>query len=72
MTPHQVMTQLRQELHSNERLVSLLEAHAKNYADDMYRRTTGTTNHADLLRITGVAAGVEDFITSLLKTERRK
>lgn len=72
MTPDQVADQLRRELLINERIAELLKAHAVNYADKMYRRTKNTTDHAELLRLTGVAAGVEDFITSLLTTEKRK
>lgn len=72
MTPVQVEKQLRQELQINERIADLLKAHAKNFADEMYRRTKNTTDHADMLRITGVAAGVENFVDSLVQTEKRK
>lgn len=72
MNPDQIVQQLRQELLINERIADLLKAHARNYADSMYRRTVGTTDHADLVRITGVAAGVEDFVNSLVQTEKRK
>lgn len=70
MTPNQVAQQLRQELQINERIADLLKAHAKNYADTMYRRTSATTEHANLIRLTGVAAGVESFVDSLFSTEK--
>lgn len=72
MTPEQAIYQLRQELLMNERAADLLKVHAKNYADSIYRRTKNTTDHAELVRLTGVAAGVEDFISSLFTTEKRK
>lgn len=70
MTPDQVAQQLRQELAINERLAELLRAHAKTYADTLYRRTGSLTDHAGLLRLTGAAAGVEDFINSILTAPR--
>lgn len=72
MTPSQVVDQLRKELAMNERVADLLKAHAKNYADEIYRRTSNTTDHAGLVRLTGVAAGVESFVDSLFTTEKRE
>lgn len=72
MSPEQVHQQLMQELLMNERVAELLKIHAKNYADDIYRRTARTTDPNSLVRLTGVAAGVEDFIDSLLTTEKGK
>lgn len=72
MTPDQTAKQLRQELLINERVAELLKAHAKNYADAVYRKTVNTTEPHDLIRLTGVAAGVENFVDSLFVTEKRK
>lgn len=68
MTPAQAVQQLRQELLVNERLATLLTYVAKTYADEKLRLTYTTTNHADLIRLTGVSAGVEDFV-KMLTTE---
>lgn len=72
MNPDQTVKQLRQELLINERVAELLKAHAKNYADAVYRKTANTTEPHDLIRLTGVAAGVENFVDSLFTTEKRK
>lgn len=66
MTPKQVKQQLCQELAINERLAKLLAQDAKNFVDEQYRKTKDVTDHAGLLRLTGVAAGVEHYIQSLL------
>lgn len=70
MTPQQIAHQLKQELALNERLSKLLREHAKNYSDSIFRKTSSVTDHAGLLRLTGVAAGVEDFVSSILEPVR--
>lgn len=62
MTPEQALNQLRQELAINERLAKLLTLVAKSYADKQLRDTYNIIDHASLLRLTGVSAGVESFI----------
>lgn len=66
VTPAQVVSQLRQELATNERIAELLLAHARAVADKAYRDTAKSLDHAFLLRQTGAAAGVETFVRELL------
>lgn len=61
MTPEQKLKELRQEFAMNERLTGLLHDVAKSYADKQLRDTYGIVDHASLIRLTGVAAGVESF-----------
>lgn len=75
MTPQQALKELRVELAMNERIADLLKEVAKNAADDDLRRTYVQLDHAAMLRLTGAAAGVEDFATLITaapnKTDRR-
>lgn len=70
MTPAQTLTQLRQELAMNERLAELLRDAAKHHADSIYRSTTKTVDPSSLLRLTGAAAGVEDFISTITESPK--
>lgn len=70
MTADQIAQQLRQELTINERLVELLRTHAKNIADETYRKTRQVTDHSSLLALTSSAAGVENFVNSILPKPR--
>lgn len=62
MTPEQKLQQLRQEFAMNERLAGLLHDVAKHFADKQLRDTYAVVDHASLIRLTGVAAGVESFV----------
>lgn len=61
MTPDQVLSEVRKELAMNERLARIIDQAAKHYADRQLRETYTQLDHAALLRLTGVAAGVESF-----------
>lgn len=61
MTPDQVVNEIRKELAINERLAKLVQEAAKGYADRQLRDTYTQLDHASMLRLTGVAAGVESF-----------
>lgn len=61
MTPDQALKELRQEFAMNERLTQLFMQVAKSFADRQLRDTYQQIDHAALLRLTGVAAGVETF-----------
>ena len=67
MTPAQTLQQLQQELRIHERLAKLLAECARQHADSIYRKTSNVSDHAALLRLTGEAAGVENFINNLVK-----
>lgn len=73
MNPEQVAQQLKQELLINERIAKLLREHARNSADQIYRKAGTTSDHATLVRLTGSASAIEDFIEKLLtlRTETR-
>jgi len=71
MTPKQIKQQIRQELSINERLAELIRQDAKIFADSQYRKTKDVTDHASLVRLTGVAAGVEYYIDTLLPPARQ-
>lgn len=66
MTPEQRLLELRTAFASNPRLAEMLREEAKHYADLQYRKTKDSVDHAALLRLTGVAAGVEAFINIIL------
>ena len=70
MSPKQVEDEIRKELQINERLADLLQQHAKTYADSLYRRCSDIIDHASLLRLTGVAAGVEAFVSDLIPKKK--
>lgn len=67
MDSDQTLKELRKELSVNDRLVELLREDSKNFADEHYRRTKDVIDHAGLLRLTGVAAGVEVYAARLLE-----
>lgn len=62
MTNDQALTEVRKALAMDERLASLIQQVAKAQADDDLRRTYDQLDHPALLRLTGAAAGVEDFV----------
>lgn len=62
MTPEQALKELRKELAINGRIAELLALVAKNTADQDLRRLYSQLDHSSMLRLTGAAAGVEDFI----------
>lgn len=67
MLPEQELNELRKEIFANPRLVKLLEAEAKRYADSALRRQYTTNEAALLIRQAGMAEGVEQFITLITK-----
>lgn len=67
MTPAQSLLELQKALVSDERLVELLRDAAKNYADTTLRKLYGTVEPALLIRQTGMAEGVEQFIKLITK-----
>lgn len=70
LSPEQVEELLRSEISRSPRLVMLLQEHAKNYADGIYRHTKNVIDHAGLLRLTGTAAGVEEFVAKLTASNK--
>lgn len=70
MTPKQIEEEIRKELRLNRRLTELLTQHAKVYSDELYRSTANVIDHAGLLRLTGAAAGVEEFVGRLTAFEK--
>lgn len=65
MTYAQLLHEIRKELAMNERLTSLIKTAAKQAADADLRRTYSQLGHPEMLRLTGAAAGVEDFAKSI-------
>ena len=61
------MLELQKALAMDERLAVLLKEAAKNYADLTLRQLYGTVEPAFLLRQTGMAEGVEQFIKGITK-----
>ena len=61
------MLELQKALAMDERLAVLLKEAAKNYADLTLRHLYGTVEPAFLIRQTGMAEGVEQFVKSLTK-----
>lgn len=55
----------------HERIADLIAIVAKNVADEDLRRTYGQLDHASMLRLTGAAAGVEDFARLILDAPNR-
>lgn len=72
MTKDQALAELRKELLTHERIAKLLYDCARDYADEVLRRGYNTTDAEALIRYSGVAAGAEKFIESLIKTDRIK
>ena len=70
LTPDQTMQELQKALALDERLAELLKDAAKNYADTALRYSYGTTEPAFLIRQSGMAEGVEQFIKSITKPNK--
>lgn len=62
MNDEQALSEIRKAFAMNERLAELIRQVAKRQADDDLRRTYSQLDHASMLRLTGAAAGVEDFV----------
>lgn len=54
----------------NERMAELLREASKHHADAIYRSTNRTVDPSSLLRLTGAAAGVEDFINTITESPK--
>lgn len=67
MTPGQTLLELQKALVGDERLAGLLKDAAKHYADTTLRTLYGTVEPALLIRHTGMAEGVEQFIKLITK-----
>lgn len=65
MNHKQVIIEIRKELAINERLADLIRQAAKDQADTDLRRCYSQLGHSEMLRLTGAAAGVEDFINDI-------
>lgn len=61
------MLELQKALVGDERLAELLKNAAKFYADTTLRTMYGTVEPALLIRQTGMAEGVEQFIRTITK-----
>ena len=67
MSPDQTLSELQKALVGDERLVELLKDAAKNFADTTLRMSYSTVEPALLIRQSGMAEGVEQFIKLLTK-----
>lgn len=65
MNRQQLQQEIRKELGPQERLVSLLLQYSKMTADAALRRSYQTNEPASLIRQSGYAEGIEDFITDI-------
>lgn len=63
------MQELRKALVADERLLELLKEASKNYADTTLRKLYSTVDAAFLIRQSGMAEGVEQFINLITKKE---
>ena len=70
LTPDQTMQELQKALALDERLAELLKDAAKNYADTTLRKLYITVEPALLIRQSGMAEGVEQFIKSITKPNK--
>ena len=70
LTPDQTMQELQKALALDERLAELLKDAAKNYADTTLRQLYTTVEPALLIRQSGMAEGVEQFIKSITKPNK--
>lgn len=61
------MLELQKALVGDERLAELLQDAAKHYADTTLRRLYSTVEPAMLIRQSGMAEGVEQFIKTITK-----
>jgi hypothetical protein len=67
VTPDQTMLEIQKALVGDERLAELLKDAAKHYADIALRKLYGSVEPAFLIRQSGMAEGVEQFIKSITK-----
>ena len=67
MTPEQTMQEIQKALVGDERLSGLLQDAAKHYADITLRKLYSTVEPAVLIRQSGMAEGVEQFIKTITK-----
>lgn len=70
MTRDQLYNELRKELLANERLGKLLAEAAKDFADAALRRQYDVTDAAFLVRQSGMAQGVEMFLSEITKVPK--
>jgi hypothetical protein len=61
------MLEIQKALVGDERLAELLTEAAKSYADTALRRLYGSVEPAYLIRQSGMAEGVEQFVKSITK-----
>lgn len=62
MNRQQLQLEIRKELGMQDRLVALLRQYSKMTADAALRRSYQTNEPASLIRQSGYAEGIEDFI----------
>lgn len=67
MTPDQTLQEIQKALVGDERLSGLLKDAAKNFADYTLRQSYSTVEPALLIRQSGMAEGVEQFIKTITK-----
>ena len=67
VTPEQTLLELQKALVGDERLSELLKEAAKHYADTTLRKLYSTAEPAMLIRQSGMAEGVEQFIRTITK-----
>lgn len=67
MTPEQNLLELQKVLASDERLAELLRNAATHYADTTLRGLYRTVEPALMIRQSGMAEGVEQFIKNITK-----
>lgn len=70
MDRRQVEAEIRKEFMMNGRLANLVKEHAKNYADELYRRTKNITDHAELIKRTAEAAAIERFVQLMIADDK--
>lgn len=70
MTPAQSLYRIQQELALNEELRELLVEFSKHYADTALRKNYSTNDAAMLIRQSGMAEGVEQFIKDITKAPK--
>ena len=70
MTPEQSLYRIQQELALNEELRELLVKFSKHYADTALRKNYSTNDAAMLIRQSGMAEGVEQFIKDITKAPK--
>lgn len=70
MTPEQTLLELQKALATDERLAELMRNAAKHYADTTLRKLYSTVEPAMLIRQSGMAEGVEQFIKTITKSPK--